>query len=137
MPAAAVQTCSLDFDQVREISRLFATRKSCLRYDLGILMNRHSAVSSYLAAILETICGRICVPGGNIFPGHLMPTGAHSDERNPKTWRTMATNIFPVVGHLSAQRHARGDPLRSSGASPGGHGFRLQSPALLCRYHGL
>ena len=93
---AAVQTCGLEFDQVREISRLFATCKSCLRYDLGLFMNRHSAASSYLAGILETICGRICMPGGNIFPGHLMPTGAHSDERNPKTWRTMATNIFPV-----------------------------------------
>lgn len=61
-------------------------------------MNRHSASSSYLAAILETICGRLCVRGGNIFPGHLMPTGAHSDERNPKTWRTDATQFFPVAG---------------------------------------
>ena len=134
---AAVQTCQLDFDQVREISHLFATRKSALRYDLGLFMNRHSASSSYLAAIFETICGRICARGGNIFPGHLMPTGAHSDERNPKTWRTMATNIFPVAGCFSAQRHARGDPLRSSGASAGGFGLRLQSVAFLCRYHGL
>ena len=93
---AAVRTCDLDFDQVKEISRLFATRKSTLRYDLGLFMNRHSAASSYLAATLQAICGRICVPGGTIFPGHLMPTGAHSDERSPKTWRTMATNIFPV-----------------------------------------
>ncbi len=93
---SAVRTCHLDFDQVQEISRLFATRKSTLRYDLGLFMNRHSAVSSYLAATLQAICGRICVPGGTIFPGHLMPTGAHSDERNPKTWRTMTTNIFPV-----------------------------------------
>ena len=94
----AVQTCQLDYDQVREISHLFATRKSALRYDLGLFMNRHSASSSYLAAILEAICGRLCVRGGNIFPGHLMPTGAHSDERNPKTWRTVATQFFPVAG---------------------------------------
>jgi anaerobic selenocysteine-containing dehydrogenase len=94
---AAVRTCQLDFEQVREISRLFATRKSALRYDLGLLMNRHSASASYLAVILESICGRLCRPGGNIFPGHLMPSGAHSDERNPKAWRTMTTNFFPVA----------------------------------------
>ena len=93
---SAVRTCDLDFDQVREISRLFVTRKSTLRYDLGLFMNRHSAVSSYLAATLQAICGRICMPGGTIFPGHLMPTGAHSDERNPKTWRTVTTDKFPV-----------------------------------------
>ncbi len=94
----AVRTCQLDYDEVREISRLFATRRSSLRYDLGLFMNRHSAASSYLAAILQAVCGRICVPGGLIFPGHLMPTGSHSDERKPKTWRTVATNFFPVAG---------------------------------------
>ena len=66
---AAVQTCELDFDQVREISRLFATRKSCLRYDLGLFMNRHSAASSYLAVTLQAICGRICVPAATSSPG--------------------------------------------------------------------
>ena len=94
---SAVRTCQLDFDQVWEISHLFATRKSALRYDLGLLMNRHSAASSYLAAILEALCGRLCVRGGYIFPGHLMPSVAHSDERNAKTWRTMATGFFPVA----------------------------------------
>ena len=93
----AIRTCGLDFDQVREVSRLFATRKSSLRYDLGLFMNRHSAAASYLAAILPAVCGRLCVPGGNVFPGHLMPTGSHSDERNPKTWRTAATDFFPVA----------------------------------------
>ncbi len=94
----AVRTCQLHYDEVREISRLFATRRSALRYDLGLFMNRHSAASSYLAAILQAVCGRICVPGGLIFPGHLMPTGSHSDEGQTKTWRTMATNFFPVAG---------------------------------------
>ncbi len=93
---SAIRTCGLDFDQVREVCRLFATRKSSLRYDLGLFMNRHSAATSYLAAILQAVCGRICVPGGMIFSGHLMPTGAHSDERNPKTWRTVTTDKFPV-----------------------------------------
>jgi anaerobic selenocysteine-containing dehydrogenase len=95
---AAVKTCGLDFDQVREVTRAYATRKSSLRYDLGLFMGRHSAVNSYLIVILQAICGRLCVPGGNVIHGHLMPIGSHTDERNPKIWRTTTTNSFPVCG---------------------------------------
>ena len=95
---AAVKTCGLDFDQVREVTRAYATRKSSLRYDLGLFMGRHSAVNSYLIVILQAICGRLCVPGGNVIHGHLMPIGSHTDERNPKVWRTVTTNSFPVCG---------------------------------------
>jgi anaerobic selenocysteine-containing dehydrogenase len=95
---AAIKICQLDFDQVREVARLYATRKSSLRYDLGIFMGRHSGLNSYLIVILQSICGRLCVPGGNIIPGHMMPIGSHTDERDPKVWRTVTTNSFPVCG---------------------------------------
>jgi anaerobic selenocysteine-containing dehydrogenase len=95
---AAVRTCRLDFDQLRKVCHLFATRKSSLRNDLGIFMGRHSGLSSYLIMILQAICGRIGVRGGVVFPGHMMPMGSHSDERSPKTWRTVAVNSFPVCG---------------------------------------
>ncbi len=95
---AAVKTCGLDFDQVREVTRLYATRKSSLRYDLGLFMGRHSGLNSYLIVILQAICGRLCSPGGNVINGHLMPIGPHTDERDPKVWRTVATNSFPVCG---------------------------------------
>jgi len=95
---AAIKTCELDFDQVREVSRLYATRKSSLRYDLGIFMGRHSGLNSYLIVILQAICGRLCVSGGNVINGHMMPIGSHTDERNPKIWRTVTTNSFPVCG---------------------------------------
>ncbi len=93
-----MKTCRLNFDQVREVSRLYATRKSSLRYDLGIFMGRHSGLNSYLIVILQAICGRLCVPGGNVINGHMMPIGSHTDERNPKIWKTVATNSFPVCG---------------------------------------
>jgi anaerobic selenocysteine-containing dehydrogenase len=95
---AAVKTCELDFDQVREVARLYATRKSSLRYDLGLFMGRHSGLNSYLIVILQSICGRLCVPGGNVINGHMMPIGPNSDERDPKVWRTVTTNAFPVCG---------------------------------------
>ncbi len=95
---AALKTCELNFDQVREVARIYATRKSSLRYDLGIFMGRHSGLNSYLIVILQAICGRLCVPGGNVINGHMMPIGSHTDERDPKIWRTMTTNSFPVCG---------------------------------------
>lgn len=96
--AAAIKTCQLNFDQVREVTRLYATRKSSLRYDLGLFMGRHSGLNSYLIVILQAVCGRLCSPGGNVINGHMMPIGPHTDERNPKVWRTMTTNAFPVCG---------------------------------------
>ncbi len=49
-------------------------------------MNRHSGASSYLAVVFQALCGRIGVQGGTVLPGHLMPIGSHSDERDPKRW---------------------------------------------------
>ena len=95
-PRPAVALCQLDYDQVREVCRLLATRKWSCHSDLGILMGRHSTVSSYLELILLAICGRIGEPGGNFIPGYLMPIGGHSDERDPKTWRTVVTD-FPAI----------------------------------------
>ena len=95
---AAAEVCELDFAQVREVTRLFATRKSSMHPDLGVLMNRHSTATSYLEVILLAICGRIGVPGGNVIPGHLMPIGSHSDERDERTWRTVATDFPAIMG---------------------------------------
>jgi anaerobic selenocysteine-containing dehydrogenase len=95
---ASLKICKLDFNQVREVAKAYATRKSSLRYDLGIFMGRHSGLNSYLIVILQAICGRLCVPGGNISPGHIVPIGPNTDERDPKIWRTVTTNAFPVCG---------------------------------------
>jgi len=95
---AALQVCELDYDQVIEVCHAFATRKSCLRSDLGVLMNRHSTLNSYLENVLRAVCGRIGMKGGNVFPGNLAGHGPHSDERDPETWRTVATNYPAIIG---------------------------------------
>jgi len=92
--AAALKVCELEYDKVFEICREFATRKSCLRDDLGILMNRHSALVSYLLVVLLAICGRIGVLGGNYLTGGR----AYSDPKDPATWRTVATDIPAIQG---------------------------------------
>lgn len=97
---AALEVCELDYEEVREVARLFATRNSSLHADLGILMNRHSTVTSYLELILMAVCGRIGVRGGNRIPGTIMALGGHSDERLPKTWRTVATDFPAIMGYF-------------------------------------
>jgi len=92
---AALKVCELEYDQVFRVCREFAKRQSCLRDDLGILMNRHSALVSYLLVVLLAICGRIGVPGGNYLVGGKM----YSDPNDPKTWRTAVTNI-PAIGGM-------------------------------------
>jgi anaerobic selenocysteine-containing dehydrogenase len=91
---AALKVCELDYEQVFKVCREFATRRSCLHDDLGILMNRHSALVSYLLVVLLAICGRIGVPGGN----YLIGGGPGSDPNDPRTWRTMVTDIPAING---------------------------------------
>jgi anaerobic selenocysteine-containing dehydrogenase len=88
---AALKVCDLDYDLVVRVCREFATRRSSILDDLGILMNRHSALVSYLLVVLLAICGRIGVPGGNYlqeffpFPGD-------------QVWKTVLTDIPAING---------------------------------------
>jgi anaerobic selenocysteine-containing dehydrogenase len=91
---AALKVCELEYDTVVKVCRDFATRRSSLRDDLGILMGRHSALNSYLLVVLLAICGRIGVQGGN----YLVGGKTYSDPNDPKTWRTQSTNIPAING---------------------------------------
>ncbi|NMA68749.1 MAG: molybdopterin-dependent oxidoreductase [Desulfitobacterium sp.] len=95
---AVEEVCGLDYQDVVEVARLLARTKSSIHQDLGIYMNRNSTLNNYLLHILRAITGRFCVEGGQIFPAFLYPIGSDSDERNPKTWRTVKTQMFPVLG---------------------------------------
>lgn len=94
----AVRVCELDYDAVRGLCRLMTTRRWCMHTDLGVYMNRHSTATTYLLLLLLAVCGRLCVPGGNVIPGHLMPIGAHTDERDPKNWKTVTTGFPALMG---------------------------------------
>ena len=92
---AAVKECELEYDPVVELCRLMATKRWCIHPDLGIYMGRNSVMNSYMMNILGAICGIFCVPGGNVIPGMVVPLGYHADERDPKTWKTVITNMPP------------------------------------------
>jgi len=122
--------CELDPEAVRKFTRLFATRKTALRSDLGAYMGRHSTLHSYLELILLALTGRIGARGGNVFPGNLAGIGSHTPEEDPGTWRTVKTNIPLIMGlfppnvmpeeidndhpqHIRALTVANSNPLRS------------------------
>jgi len=100
---AALGACELDYSQVKEVCRLFTTRKSSHHSDLGVLMNRHSTLISYLENVLRAVCGRIGVKGGNIFSVGLRSGGKKPslspDEREARAWRTVATD-YPAITSL-------------------------------------
>jgi anaerobic selenocysteine-containing dehydrogenase len=96
----ALEICELDYEQVREVCQQICTRRASLHTDLGVYMNRHSTATSYLVVILMAVSGNICVPGGNVIPGTIMPLGSHTDERDEKTWRTVETNFPAIMGYF-------------------------------------
>lgn len=91
---AALTVCNVDYGLVTSVCREFASRRSCLLDDLGILMNRHSALVSYLLVVLLTICGRIGMPGGDYMEGR----GTGPDPNDPRVWRTVSTDIPALNG---------------------------------------
>jgi len=94
---AAVEVCELTYEEVYELCQLMTTKIWSMHPDLGIYMGRNSALNSYLMNVLGAICGIFCETGGNVVPAMIMPMGFHADERNPKTWRGVATNIPPAA----------------------------------------
>ena len=124
---SSLRVCGLDPGPVREVARIYATELTATRTDLGLLMDRQSTMNSYLEMILMTVCGRIGTPGGNVFPGHLMPLGPHTDERDPRTWRTVETGFPPSMGYfppnvlpeeILSKRAERTRALIVSGSNP-------------------
>lgn len=94
----ALAVCEVDETEVRKLCRELSTRSWCMHFDLGVYMNRHSTLTTYLYMILAAICGRLCVKGGNVIPGTLVPLGSHTDERKPDSWKTVTTGIPAING---------------------------------------
>ena len=96
----AVSLCGLDFKTVKELSKEICDRKTAFHPDLGVYMSRHSTANSYLELILMAISGNLCVRGGGVIPGTVMPLGSHTDERDEKTWRTVETDFPAIMGYF-------------------------------------
>ena len=96
----ALEVCGIEYEDAIHLARLYATQPTAIRSDLGLLMDRQSTINSYLEMLLMAVCGRIGTPGGNVFYGHLIPMGSHSDERKASTWRTIETDFPAFMGYF-------------------------------------
>ncbi len=95
---AALDVCELSYEQVYDVCREFTTRKSCLHDDLGILMNRHSTLVSYLLVVMMAVSGRISVPGGACFSSGLIGGMSEIDPGPQEIWETQVTGIPAING---------------------------------------
>lgn len=93
----AVSVCGLTIEEVENLCDLMISKKWSFHNDLGIYMGRHSTLNSYFLYILGVVCGIFQTEGGNFIPGMVMPMGFHADERNPKVWKTVETNMPPAA----------------------------------------
>lgn len=96
----ALAVCQVEYHHIKELCQELSRRRWCMHTDLGVLMNRHSTLASYLYMLLAVVCGRLCVPGGSIIPGSVVPLGSHSDERKQGAWRTRETNFPEIMGYF-------------------------------------
>lgn len=96
-PREYIEFCGLDYDEVREITHMLATRRSSIHSDLGVICGRHSTVTTHIQDIFFTLCGHMLVPGGMTFNPMLMQ-GASSDIDDPAHWRLNLTKIPKIFG---------------------------------------
>lgn len=94
----AFQVCNVGRQQMEDFCKLLTTKKWGCHPDLGMFMGRHNTLNCYLLLMLEAICGVAFVPGGCIVPECAFDRGASTWDDDPKIWRTVETNRFPVLG---------------------------------------
>lgn len=86
-------------EQVLKPCCWLTSKRWAMHPDLGLYMNCHSTLTSYLYYLFMTITSSIGQADGNVvIPGYLMPLSAYSDETDPKAWRTVATNFPTIMG---------------------------------------
>ncbi|MEN9630806.1 MAG: hypothetical protein RJA10_4034 [Pseudomonadota bacterium] len=91
----------LDADVVRSVARRIATARSVASFeDLGVQMNRHSTLVSYLHLLLMLLTGHFGKPGTMYRPTALVPlvaaaTGPSSIRRTPVTGAPIIGGLMP------------------------------------------
>ncbi len=86
------------YETMERFCRLLTTKKWGVHMDLGLFMGRHNTLNCYLLLILAVLCGVALMPGGCIVPECTILRGYTTDENDPKVWRTVKTDRFPVLG---------------------------------------
>ena len=92
--------CGLDAEQIRTVARRIARAASVAVFeDLGVQMNRHSTLVSYLEKLVWVLVGSFAKPGGQYVPSALVALArSKSDARPADGAAPRPANVSPVVG---------------------------------------
>ena len=108
--------CGVDEELLRATARRIAAASSVAAFeDLGIQMNRHSTLSSYLEKLLWLLTGNFGKPGAQYSPTSLVAlargdSGGRGGRRQDEPGRRRPDHRRA----RAVQRHRRGDPHRPS-----------------------
>lgn len=100
--AAYCARCGIDEGRVRETARRIARASSVASFeDLGVQMNRHSTLASYLHKLLILLTGNFGKPGTAYRPASLVPLFAGGDGGSGEGRRSPVTGSR-IIGGLVA-----------------------------------
>ena len=94
----SLRVCGISVELAEKFAHILTHKKWGMHQDLGVFCNRHNTVACYLLGVLQAVCGMLLMPGGCIVQDVFAGRGESSDENDPKTWRTVETGKFPVLG---------------------------------------
>ena len=94
--------CGVDAELIRAAARRIASASSvAVAEDLGIQMNRHSTLNSWLEKLLWVLTGNFAVPGAQYMPSSLVSLvrkgggGAKADPVSPVTGSKIISGLVP------------------------------------------
>ncbi|MCB9746503.1 MAG: molybdopterin-dependent oxidoreductase [Alphaproteobacteria bacterium] len=95
--AAYAAWCGVAESQVRELARVLGRARSVASYeDLGVQMNRHSTLVSYLHRLVWLLTGQLGRPGAQYIPSVLAPIAdGRSKRRSPVTGARIVGGLVP------------------------------------------
>lgn len=94
-----VARADLSLAAVQRVARGFAQAASaCVRVDLGLQQSPHTTLNAYLEKLLYLVTGHFGKRGGNNLHTFLLPVIGHTDERNPRYWRTVNQGMHAIAG---------------------------------------
>jgi anaerobic selenocysteine-containing dehydrogenase len=90
--------CALDYEDVRSFTKLLATKRTGIHYDLGVICGRNSTMTTHLGNIAMALTGNLLVPGGNTYGGSVLGRMANTPTKDPDNFRMMETGIPAING---------------------------------------
>lgn len=93
----AFEVCEVPFEQMKELAEYMGTHAFSIHQDLGIYMNRHNTITSFLVNTVSAVTGNVMVRGLRFQEMYTRFSPIGFDERSPGVWRSAATDSMFVA----------------------------------------